>query len=241
MVGTAFTKVVDSLVADIFTPIVGLATGGVNISEQRLQLYGEAYLSWGKFFQAVINFVIIGWCMFMTVKGINASDCFPEGGLEKLPSGEYTVQAVFATNRDVNLPFAPGNRYCEPVRVKPDPAAGTTVTLTLDRTQPDDAPKDTATHKYLRLPSKLLSDFHGRPMLYRVGVVLPRSFAKEPDRRYGLVVEVGGFGTPSTAAAGIEPDPRFVQIVPHGAGPFGEPYQVDSANNGPTGRPSSVR
>ena len=33
----------------------------------------------------------------------------------------------------------------------------------------------------------------------------------------------------------MTPDPRFVQIVPDGAGPFGDPYQVDSANNGPYG------
>ena len=47
---------------------------------------------------------------------------FPIDGLEKLPAGEYTVQAVFATNRDVNLPFAPGNRYCMPAKVKLDPS-----------------------------------------------------------------------------------------------------------------------
>ena len=72
VIGTAFTKIVDSLVADIFMPIVGLVTGGVNISEQRWHLYGESYLAWGKFLQTVINFVIIGFCMFMVVKGINA-------------------------------------------------------------------------------------------------------------------------------------------------------------------------
>ena len=43
------------------------------------------------------------------------SDTFPEGSLAKLPAGEYSVQAIFATNRDINLPDAPGNRYCDPV------------------------------------------------------------------------------------------------------------------------------
>ena len=42
------------------------------------------------------------------------------------------------------------------------------------------------TAKFLKLPSKLLSDFHGRPMEYRVGVVLPPNFDKEPDKKYGL-------------------------------------------------------
>ncbi len=71
VIGTAFTRIVESLVADMFMPIVGLVTGGVNISEQRWHMYGEAYLAWGKFLQTVINFVIIGFCMFLVVKGIN--------------------------------------------------------------------------------------------------------------------------------------------------------------------------
>lgn len=165
------------------------------------------------------------------------SDLFPADAFAKLPAGEYTVQAVFATNRDINLPFAPGNRYCDPVKVKLDSAAGTVVTLTLDKGlgKGEEVPKDTATHKYLSLPSKLLSDFHGRPMVHRVGVVLPEGFAKEPDKKYGLIVYIGGFGTRYTGAAGIPADPRFVQILLDGAGPFGDPYHVDSANNGPCG------
>ena len=164
-----------------------------------------------------------------------ASDAFPLAPLNDLPAGEYAVQAVFATNRDINLPDAPGNRYCEPVTVKLDPAAGTTVTLTLDKARAEPAPKDTPTHKYVKVRSKLLSDFHGRPMDYRVGVVLPMAFGKEPAKRYGLIVDVGGFGTRYLDARGIAPDPRFVQIVPDGAGPFGDPYQVNSAVNGPYG------
>lgn len=163
------------------------------------------------------------------------SDLFPADALAKLPAGEYTVQAVFATNRDVNVPFAPGNRFCQPVKVKLDPAAGTTVELTLDRAQTAATPKETATVKYLSVPSKLLSDFHGRPMVYRVGVVLPPDFEKEPDKKYGLLVDIGGFGSRYTQTFGMRPDARFVQIRPDGAGPFGDPYHVDSANNGPYG------
>jgi large conductance mechanosensitive channel len=72
VIGTAFSKIVDSLVADIFMPIIGLITGGVNIKVQTLHLYGNAYLAWGNFLQTVMNFVIIGFCMFLVVKGINA-------------------------------------------------------------------------------------------------------------------------------------------------------------------------
>lgn len=162
------------------------------------------------------------------------ADVFPANGLAKLAPGDYSAQAVFATNRDVNLPNAPGNRSSEVVRFRYDPA-GTTVKLTLATAYPDNPPRDTATVKYHSVPSKLLSDFHGRPMVYRVGVVLPTNFATEPDKKYGLVVDIGGFGSRYTGAARIRPDSRFVQIMPDGAGPYGDPYQVDSANNGPYG------
>jgi large conductance mechanosensitive channel len=72
VIGTAFSKIVDSLVADIFMPFVGVATGGLDIAQMRTHLYGDAYLAWGKFLQTVINFLIVGFCMFMVVKGINA-------------------------------------------------------------------------------------------------------------------------------------------------------------------------
>jgi len=165
------------------------------------------------------------------------SDVFPADAFEKLPAGEYTVQAVFATNRDITLPFAPGNRYSKPAKVKLDPAIGTTVTLTLDQGfgKAEVEPKATATHKFHSIPSKLLSDFHGRPMVYRVGVALPGNFEKEPEKKYALLVNIGGFGSRYTQITAFRPDPRFVQILPDGAGPFGDPYHVDSANNGPYG------
>lgn len=165
----------------------------------------------------------------------NDSPTFPLMKLNDLPAGDYVVQAIFATNRDITLPHAPGNRYCAPVTVKLDPVAGTVVNLTLDKVFEEPARKETKTVKYLKLPSKLLSDFHGRPMDYRVGIVLPPNYESEPDKKYGLIVNIGGFGTRYTSAGGIRPDPRFVQILPDGAGPFGDPYQVNSANNGPYG------
>jgi hypothetical protein len=66
-------------------------------------------------------------------------------------------------------------------------------------------------------------------------VVLPPDFDREPAKKYGLLVDIGGFGSRYTSAAFHRTDPRFVQIVPDGAGPFGDPYQVDSTNNGPYG------
>lgn len=72
VIGAAFAKVVDSLVADMFMPIVGVLTGGFDVSKQSIHLYRDASLRWGAFLQTIINFVIIGFCMFLVVKGMNA-------------------------------------------------------------------------------------------------------------------------------------------------------------------------
>lgn len=71
VIGAAFGKIVDSLVADVFMPVVGVLTGGFNVAGMSAPLYGDAVLLWGKFLQTVINFVIIGFCMFLVVKGMN--------------------------------------------------------------------------------------------------------------------------------------------------------------------------
>jgi large conductance mechanosensitive channel len=72
VIGTAFGKIVDSMVKDIFMPIVGLATGGLDVSGLTITLYKDSKLYWGSFVQSLITFVIVGFCMFLVVKGMNA-------------------------------------------------------------------------------------------------------------------------------------------------------------------------
>jgi large conductance mechanosensitive channel len=71
VIGVAFNGIVNSLVADIFMPIIGLLTGGFNVSQLTVHLYKDAILKWGSFVQSIINFLIIGFCMFLVVKGMN--------------------------------------------------------------------------------------------------------------------------------------------------------------------------
>jgi hypothetical protein len=170
----------------------------------------------------------------------SSSEIFPIESLAKLPPGRYQAQAVIRMNRDLNFPNAPGDLFGPAVAVDIDPAKGGAVQLEVNARQPDPQPTDTDTVKYLTVPSKLLSDFHGRPMSLRAAVILPRDFAAEPDQKYPLRVHIGGYGTRYTAArflAGRVPreGPKFLMLVLDGAGPFGDPYQVNSANNGPYG------
>ena len=70
IIGGAFTAIVGSLVADIITPIIGMILGGVNFSELAVTV-GSAQLTYGNFIQAIINFLIIAWVVFMIVKSMN--------------------------------------------------------------------------------------------------------------------------------------------------------------------------
>lgn len=71
VIGTAFGAITSSLVADIITPILGLIIGGINFSALGVSLGGEAVLAYGKFIQALINFTIIAFALFVVMKGIN--------------------------------------------------------------------------------------------------------------------------------------------------------------------------
>ena len=89
VIGGAFGKIVDSLVADIIMPIIGAITGGIDFSNLMLSLsagatkaigagagYAKvkeagAVLGYGQFLTVAVNFIIIAWVLFMVVKGMN--------------------------------------------------------------------------------------------------------------------------------------------------------------------------
>ena len=102
--------------------------------------------------------------------------------------------------------------------------------------------------KFLKVPSPLLSQFHRRPMYLRAGVVLPSDYYQHPDRRYPVWVRIGGYGNRYWSIKsfmdeksefrktwGEADTPRMILVQLDGAGPYGDPYQVNSANNGPYG------
>lgn len=72
IVGSAFTAIVTSLVNDLIMPLVGIITGGINISDLAVTV-GTADLKYGSFLQAVINFLIISFVVFSMVKVMNAA------------------------------------------------------------------------------------------------------------------------------------------------------------------------
>ena len=75
IIGAAFTAIVQSLVNDIINPVIGIFTGGIDLSGLRIVLAGEgedaAVFAYGNFLMAVINFLIVAWAVFMLVKTVN--------------------------------------------------------------------------------------------------------------------------------------------------------------------------
>ena len=71
IIGGAFGKIVSSLVDDVFMPLVGLATGGIDFSALSIKVM-DAELKYGQFLQNVVDFVIVAFCVFIMIKGINS-------------------------------------------------------------------------------------------------------------------------------------------------------------------------
>lgn len=171
------------------------------------------------------------------------SAIFPIANLGALPAGDYQVQAVFRCNPDLRLSDAPGNLFSEAQKLHLDPAAGGVFQLELARAEPrEQLPADTDELKFLKFESPKLSAFWGRPMFLRAAVRLPHAFGTETQRRYPLLVRIGGYGQRFSSigrARGRTPEPAdepaFVTLQLDGAGPLGDPYQVDSDCNGPYG------
>jgi large conductance mechanosensitive channel len=83
-------------------PIVGVMTGGLDVSGLTLTLYGDAKLGWGNVLQAIINFVIVGFCMFLVVKAINRLNEFRAEQAETVAPPEPTAsEQLLAEIRDL--------------------------------------------------------------------------------------------------------------------------------------------
>jgi large conductance mechanosensitive channel len=85
VIGAAFSRIVDSIVGDIFMPVVGAVTGGLDFSNYYIRLSGSvpdglayaeakklgAVLGWGNFITVALNFVIIAFVLFLVIRAMN--------------------------------------------------------------------------------------------------------------------------------------------------------------------------
>ncbi|MEM9145255.1 MAG: large conductance mechanosensitive channel protein MscL [Pseudomonadota bacterium] len=98
VIGAAFTSIVNSLVADIINPLIGVLTGGIDFSNLFVNLSGQDYaslsaaqdagaatLNYGLFINAVISFLIVSWVLFLIIKGVNTLKRAAEAEAEAAP------------------------------------------------------------------------------------------------------------------------------------------------------------
>lgn len=70
ILGVAFGAIVTSLVGDIIMPLIGIIIGGINFTGLMVQV-GTAQVKYGNFIQALVNFLIIAFVIFLIVRSIN--------------------------------------------------------------------------------------------------------------------------------------------------------------------------
>ncbi len=151
---------------------------------------------------------------------------YPLRSITDIPPGDYYVQALLhkyetfnlASGHTVQLPMdqgegqqwnrSPGNLYSTPKKVTINPSQSQTVSLTLDqKIPPIEEPEDTKYVKHIRIQSKLLSEFWGRPMYLGAHVLLPEGFDEHPDARYPLNIFHGHYPSDISDFRTTPPDP----------------------------------
>ena len=101
IIGAAFTAIVKSMVGDLINPIISLFTGGIDFTNWFIafgdgefttlaaaQEAGVATFAYGSFLNAVINFLIIAWVVFMLVRYVNKIKAMAEKEEEAAPEPE---------------------------------------------------------------------------------------------------------------------------------------------------------
>ena len=125
IIGAAFTGIVQSLVKDIFTPVIGLLLGGIDFSNIFITLKGQHYatlaeaqkagsptMNVGLFLNAVIQFVIVGLVIFWVVKLLSRLHAKPAPVPESVPAPTPSEQLLteirdLLATRAVTAPPAP--------------------------------------------------------------------------------------------------------------------------------------
>lgn len=70
IIGGAFGKIIASLVGDVLMPLIGLILGGVDFSNLAITV-GDAAIKYGAFIQAIVDFIIIAFVIFLLVQAMN--------------------------------------------------------------------------------------------------------------------------------------------------------------------------
>jgi large conductance mechanosensitive channel len=106
IIGAAFGKIVSSFVGDVIMPPIGLLIGGVDFTDLAITLKAAegdlpaVMLSYGKFIQTILDFVIVAFAIFMGVKAINRLKR-EEAAAPEAPPAPSVEQELLSEIRDL--------------------------------------------------------------------------------------------------------------------------------------------
>lgn len=162
--------------------------------------------------QQIFGVDVDGWQPGTTKMISPDSFGYPIEKISDIPAGEYNVQAVFHVyetfhRKDghvVKLPMdrgegqhwnsAPGNFYSVPAKINFDPKTKIAHNVVLTKIIPPiKEPEDTKYVKHIKIQSKLLTEFWGRPMYLGAHILLPEGWNTHPDVKYPLAIFHGHF------------------------------------------------
>ncbi len=151
---------------------------------------------------------------------------YPLPRISEIPPGTYTIQAFLnryetfhrSDGHVVKLPMdkgegqrwvqKPGNFFSTPQDVKIDPQKDKMITIVLDQEIPPiPDPLETKYIKHIKIQSKLLTEFWGRPMFLGAHILLPEGFDTHPEAHYPLVINHGHFPHTFSGFRETPPDP----------------------------------
>ena len=114
IIGGAFGKIVSSLVDDVIMPLIGKLTGGVSFTDLFVTLgdgefktlaaakeAGAAVLAYGQFIQNILDFIIIAFCIFLMIKGMNSLKKTEEASAEPEAPAGPTQEELLTEIRDL--------------------------------------------------------------------------------------------------------------------------------------------
>jgi len=108
VIGGAFGKIVTSLVDDVIMPPIGYLTGGVDFSNMRYILteaneeagIEQVAINYGNFINVIIQFLIVAFCIFLVIKGINSLKRKEEAAPEA-PAAPSKEEVLLSEIRDI--------------------------------------------------------------------------------------------------------------------------------------------
>ncbi|MBL4656432.1 MAG: hypothetical protein JKX73_00405 [Flavobacteriales bacterium] len=174
---------------------------------------------------------------------------FPSNTVSEIESGEYYVQALYDTDTTFCHINAPGNFYSTTKQISISETGEQSFTIALNKQiAPEKLPQNTSLTKYVKIQSKLLTKFWGKPMYLRAGIVLPRGYDPKSNIKYPVMYYIGGYHTRFNIPEKIMNEghrfykhvmsdkvPQMIVVFLDGEAPYGDSYQINSANNGPYG------